>query len=74
MSWIVDSLGRTPKARLVRAFLFLALAILKIMSASVVFEHSDSLLMVGEISMCDPRIVGETVYMLGKCPLRPRWK
>ncbi|MCF5737038.1 DUF927 domain-containing protein [Pseudomonas syringae] len=44
------------------------------MSAYVASAHSDSLLMVGEISMCDPRIVGETVYMLGNCPLRPRWK
>ncbi|RMS28070.1 hypothetical protein SAMN05444503_11391 [Pseudomonas sp. BS3767] len=27
------------------------------MSASTIREYSDSLLMVGEISMCDPRIV-----------------
>ncbi|MBI6709800.1 DUF927 domain-containing protein [Pseudomonas syringae] len=27
--------------------------------------HSDSLLVLNEISMCDPRLIGEAVYMFG---------
>lgn len=32
---------------------------------SIAAAHSDGLLVLDEISQCDPRIVGETVYMLG---------
>lgn len=32
---------------------------------SIAAAHSDGLLVLDEISMCDPRIIGETVYMLG---------
>lgn len=32
---------------------------------SIASAHSDGLLVLDEISQCDPRIVGETVYMLG---------
>ncbi|WP_338509680.1 DUF927 domain-containing protein [Pseudomonas poae] len=32
---------------------------------SVAATHSDALLVLDEIGMCDPRIIGETVYMLG---------
>ncbi|WP_219093134.1 DUF927 domain-containing protein [Pseudomonas sp. UMAB-40] len=32
---------------------------------SVAATHSDALLVMDEIGMCDPRIIGETVYMLG---------
>ena len=32
---------------------------------SIAAAHSDGLLVLDEIGMCDPRIIGETVYMLG---------
>ncbi|WP_416758171.1 DUF927 domain-containing protein [Pseudomonas sp. BNK-6] len=32
---------------------------------SIAAAHSDGVLVLDEIGMCDPRIVGETVYMLG---------
>lgn len=32
---------------------------------SIAASHSDGLLVLDEIGMCDPRIIGETVYMLG---------
>ena len=32
---------------------------------SIAAAHSDGLLILDEIGMCDPRIIGETVYMLG---------
>jgi len=32
---------------------------------SIASAHSDGLLVLDEIGMCDPRIIGETVYMLG---------
>ncbi|MDQ0737916.1 uncharacterized protein (DUF927 family) [Pseudomonas sp. W4I3] len=32
---------------------------------SIAAAHSDGLLVLAEIGMCDPRIIGETVYMLG---------
>lgn len=32
---------------------------------SIAAAHSDGLLVLDEISQCDPRIIGETVYMLG---------
>lgn len=32
---------------------------------SIAAAHSDGLLVLDEIGMCDPRIIGETIYMLG---------
>jgi uncharacterized protein (DUF927 family) len=32
---------------------------------SIAAAHSDGLLVLDEIGMCDPRIICETVYMLG---------
>lgn len=32
---------------------------------SIAAAHSDGILVLDEIGMCDPRIIGETVYMLG---------
>jgi putative DNA primase/helicase len=32
---------------------------------SIAAAHSDGLLVLDEISQCDPRIIGETIYMLG---------
>lgn len=32
---------------------------------SIAAAHSDGLLVLDEIGMCDPRVIGETIYMLG---------
>lgn len=41
---------------------------------SIAAAHSDGLLVLDEIGMCDPRIIGETVYMLGNGSGNPQVK
>lgn len=54
-----------PEARLVRAFFVFGFRRSLNVSNSIAAAHYNSLLVLDENGMCDPRIIGETVYMLG---------